>query len=302
MSKMSFNTVAAMTLLSAGGAFAGAFNGQPDNQRDDAGYYYAVTGGKFVNGQTADGTANGRTIRLLSDDPYWGQPLDVWQKDSFFNDTAGVALTMWNNGNVVYDNNGLEDGSFAPNYYDAQAGDYPDGGHGAVVLYSMSNNYDFIYAGQFQINAPTTVNWIGGYFIVPQNGDPNTVSGPFDPQNPDLAFHMNMFSSFPGTDPAVAETTNTGSFMGDVFSSDNLPGVFAYVDTGYDRVGGSGLTSDIYRLVYELDTPLTLQPGTYFFSHDATLVPEPTSAGLFMVGGLALLARRRSRRRGQCAA
>jgi hypothetical protein len=273
------------------------FNGQGENQTASLGYYYAVAGGKFVNGQTADGTANGRTIRFIQDEPDWGRApseLDQWQKDSFFSDTAGVALTLKNGASTVYDNNGIEDGSFATNYYNAQAGSYPTGGHGAVVLYSMSNNFDWIYAGYMKVTEATTITSLTGYFLTNTGGDNGTVQAGFDPSNPNISYRMNIFSSLTGGDPNVREVTNTGSFTGDVFSTDNTGGTFAFSDTGYDRVGGSGLVSSVYRLTYTLDTPMVLQPGEYFFSHDAA-VPEPTGIALLGLGLGALLLRRRRR-------
>ncbi len=285
--------IAASTMASA----ATTFNGQGENQRDDLGYYYAVTGGKFVNGQTADGTANGRTIRFIQDEPAWGRsPSEIgqWQKDGFFSDTAGVALTLRNENAIIFDNNGLEDGSHATNYYNAQAGGFPTGGHGATVLYSMSNNYDWIYAGYFKLNQATIVDSISGYFVANASGDTGNVDAGFDPSDPALGYRMNIFSSLAGTDPSTREVANTGSFTGDVFTTDGAGGSFAFSDTGVDRVGSTGLVSSIYRLTYTPDSPITLQAGEYFFSHDAA-VPEPTAFALIAIGGAALLLRRRRR-------
>lgn len=298
MKPTSLTILAAATLATfCGASQAGTmFNGHGEVQDDSHGYYYAVTGSKFVNGQTADGTSNGRTIRFIQDEPDWGRSpseLDQWQKDDFFADTAGVAMTLKNGAATVYDNNGLDDGSFATNNYNAQAGNYPNGGHGAPVLYSMSNNFDWIYAGYFKLNAPTTITSLSGYFVANAAGDTGTVDGGFDPADPAVGYRMNIFSSFAGTDPNTREVTNTNSFTGDVFTSDLTGGTFSYADTGYDRVGSSGLVSSIYRLTYTLDAPLTLGPGEYFFSHDVT-VPEPTT--LAAIGGAAagLLRRRRA--------
>lgn len=300
LSSLSLAFAAAVASLCGAAAQAGTtFNGHGEVQDDSHGYYYAVTGSKFVNGQTADGTANGRTIRFIQDEPAWGRSpseLDQWQKDGFFTDTAGVALTMKNGASTVYDNNGLEDGSFATNNYNAQAGGFPTGGHGAPVLYSMSNNFDWIYAGYFKLNAPTTVTSLTGYFVTNASGDTGTVDSGFNPADPAVGYRMNIFSSFAGTDPNTREVTNTNSFTGDVFTSDLTGGTFSFADTGYDRVGSSGLVSSIYRLTYTLDVPLTLGAGEYFFSHDVT-VPEPATLSVLGAAGSLLMRRRRARAR-----
>ena len=71
-------------------------------------------------------------------------------------------------------------------------------------------------------------------------------------------------------------------------------------DTGVDRVFGTDYGSihdDIFRLTFTLDSPVVLPAGEYFFSHDATIIPEPlTMLGVFAgVTGLAGYVRRRAR-------
>jgi hypothetical protein len=44
----------------------------------------------------------------------------------------------------------------------------------------------------------------------------------------------------------------------------------------YDSV--PGFPEAIDRLVFTLDAPVTLQPGVYWFSHDASILPVATSA------------------------
>jgi hypothetical protein len=273
--------VAAVVGLAAAAAQAAIFNGQADNQVDQYGYYYVVTGGLFPTGNTPNGdNASGGTFRFLTDDPGWGYPIDAWQKDDWFSKNASIALTLTNSSGVVYDNNGLENGSFPPGYY-TYGSLYSPQGEGAYVGYSMSNNYDWIYAGYFDIQAATTVTQITGYFLRSQT-NPLDVTGGFDPNNPALAYHMNFFSNVSGNLLPV----NTGSFAGDVFSSDTTPGSFSWSDTGYDRTGSTGQTTDIYSLTYTLDQPLTLQPGVYWFSHDATIVPEPATIAIWsLLGG-----------------
>jgi len=264
------------------------FDGAGDNGIDAVGYYYAVSGGKFPTGPTPNGdNASGGTFRYLTDDPAWGYPIDVWQKDDWYPNNASIALTLKNGATIVYDNNGLENGSVPTNYYDYTAG-FPVPGAGAVTAYSMANNYDFIYAGYLQLTAATEITEITGYFVYSGNpADPLT--GPFDPNNPIFQFHSNIWSNVEGD----LLPANTGSFVGDAFSSDSTPGAFAWSDTGYNRTGSTSV-QDIYRLTYTLDAPLTLAAGTYWFGDNAT-VPEPATAVLLGLGltGLAVAGRKR---------
>lgn len=250
-------------------SYAGLFNSMGDNQTDVLGYYYIITGGKFPTGTTPNGdNASGGTFRFLVDDPAWGYPIDSWQKDDWFPDNAGFALTLKNDGLIVYDNNGLEDGTYG-DYYDASGS---HGTHGLYRGYSMSNNFDWIYAGYFKITQPTTFDQIIGYF------DPNGSSAdafPFNPNSPAIRYRMNIWSNVAGNLLPV----NTGSFTGDVFSTDNVGGSFSWGATGANRVfpGVPGFPEAIYRLVFTLDNPVTLQPGIYWFSHDASILPTATS-------------------------
>jgi hypothetical protein len=266
-------------------------NGVSDNGRDDLGYYYTITGGQFPTGPTPNGdNASGGTFRFLVDNAVdWGRnPAEsgVWQKDDWFSDNAGIGLTLRNGASIVYDNNGLEPDAAAPadpNYYDFVGGLYPVGGHGAHVAYSMSNNYDWIYAGYFEIESAATVTSLTGYFAY--SGSPvDPLTGPFDPSSPLISYRMNIWSNVDGD----LLPTDTSSFDGDVFTSDVSSGSFGWSDTGFNRVGSTS-TQDIYRLTYTLDSPITLQPGVYWFSHDAFIVPEPASIGLVALAAVGLL-------------
>ncbi len=264
------------------------FDGAGEYGTDALGYYYSVTGGLFPTGTTPNGdNASGGTFRFLTDDPAWGYGIDVWHKDDWYPNNASIALTLENGSTTVYDNNGLETGTFPTGYYDYGAG-FPVPGAGAVTAYSMANNWDWIYAGYFQLTAATVVTGITGYFV--RSSDPyDPLTGPFDPDNPLFQYHSNIWSNVTGDLLPV----NTGSFTGDVFSSDTTSGTFSWSDTGYDRTGSSSV-QDIYRLRYALDAPLTLEAGTYWFGTNAT-VPEPATAVLFGLGltGLAAAARKR---------
>jgi hypothetical protein len=268
--------------------YASGIDGQPDHERDDLGYYYQITGGKFPTGTTPNGdNGSGGTFRFLLDDPAWGSyTLGVWNKDDWFPENAAMALTLKNGSSIVYDNNGIEDGTQG-DYYDATgiaaSADKP----GLYRGYSMSNNYDWIYASYFMLEAETTFDTIIGFY------DEN--SG-FDSDSPSIRYDMNIWSAFqdnPGGNPdswmpAVAD------FAGDLFSSKLTSGTFNWSYSGVDRVFGDNdgnAHDEIWRLAYTLDSPMTLPAGVYFFSHDAEVVPEPASVGLMFfaaIGGLML--------------
>jgi hypothetical protein len=96
---------------------------------------------------------------------------------------------------------------------------------------------------------------------------------------------MNIWSNTSGDLlPALA------SFTGDVFSSDNVVGIFTNSDTGVDRIFGSdynNMHDDILRLTYTLNAPITLAAGEYWFSSDAVIAtPEP---GTMLLLGLGLV-------------
>ena len=181
---------------------------------------------------------------------------------------------------TVFDNFNNDAGDF----YTTPEGQASAATPGLYRGYSMSNNYDWIYAGYFKLSEVTTIDTITGYF--------DAVSG-FDPDSAEIGYRMNIWSNADGDLlPAVA------SFAGDVFTTDGAAGAFSWGDTGVDRVFGADdgyLTDDILYLSFKLDTPITLEAGEYWFSHDAVIkpVPEPGSMLLLASGLLGLAGARR---------
>lgn len=290
-----FGLASFVTLLLGGMAAAAPFNGVSEFQDDSQGYYYMITGGKFPTGSVPNGdngsTPNGGTFRFVTDDPViWSRPIaqsGVWQKDDWFTANAGFAVTLKDGASIVYDNNGIEDGTYG-NYYDATglaaSADKP----GLYRGYSMSNNYDWIYAGYLKLEAETTISELIGYF------DEN--SG-FDRNSPQVSYRMNIWSNV--LDDLLP--TDTSSFNGDVFSSDTTSGIFATSDTGVDRIFGDDFGNahdDIFRLSFTPTTPLVLPAGEYWFSHDAVFVPEPGTLVMFAVGLAGCFVAYRRRRAG----
>ena len=280
------------TIALHGLALAGpAFNGQVDFNTDEYGYYAVLTGGKLVNGQSETSPGKDGVMCFIHDgqDPHpWGSypgAFQQWKRDVgvWFDQTAGLALTMKYQGATVFDNNGIEDSSYPANFYGNQSA--PKENHpGLPVGYAMSNNMDWTYAGYFKLESDTQVDQITGYFAETFWEAIQLNSG--------LDFNMNIYSTVEGTgdDAGYRMPANTGAFRGDVFSDDAVPGTFSISDTGEKRYfwGFPGDDDIIDRLTYTLDSPITLPAGEYFFSHDAQVpIPEPGwlgPLGLILVG------------------
>jgi hypothetical protein len=296
-----------MALALSGTAGAASFNGAPDYELDALGYYYAITGGLDPGQTYVDGSASysigsdageingnngsGGTFRFLLDDPAWGYPLGAWQRDDWFPENMSLALTLSNSGSTTYDNNGILAGTYG-GFYDGAGAQEEADIPGLFRGYAMSNNYDWIYAGMFILGESTTFDSISGFF---------DANAGLDPDHPSLSYHMNIWSAVHDTGNYF-DPVNTGGFTGDVWSSDSASGTMSWSDTGVDRVF-YGLPADptpqwaddILELNFSLSESVTLDPGVYFFSHDAT-VPEPSTALLLATGlaGLAAAGRRRS--------
>ena len=143
-----------------------------------------------------------------------------------------------------------------------------------MTYFSMSNYTPAVFAGYFRLTGRTTFNQMIGYFDA--NGNTQL---PFDPANVYNGYRMNIWSNAPGNVPRAT----TSLYTGDVFSSDRTPGVFTFGDTGVARVFNDSVQDPIFRLVYTLNAPVTLEAGEYWFSHDMA-VPALTVRGASQPG------------------
>jgi uncharacterized protein (TIGR03437 family) len=239
------------------------------------GFYWVITGGKAANGLALDGVSGPTSAFAYrhDDERQWSaNGLRQWTKDTGlpgqFSAAKGVALTMRNGSQIVFDNNGLETGT-TDGYYDNRNGGADAQKPGLLSMYSNSVRRSNVMAGAFRLTEPTRVTEMIGYF----EGPSFLRAFPFFPDNFFNRFRMNIWSNGAGDAPR-----DTGTFTGDVFSSDQRAGKFSYSTTGVSRVFQQGQSNEIYRLRYELAEPLVLQPGTYWFSHDVA-VPKLEGPG-----------------------
>jgi len=287
-------------------AQAAIFNGVADNQRDDLGYYYVVTGSILTNGQSLTGadasSPDGGSIRWISDDPTFATPIQSWQRIDWTaasGSPASLAFTFQHNGAPVYDNNGIAANNYGT-YYNATAQSLASADAvGLYTGYSMSNNYDFVYAGYFQVpSGGIVVDKMTAYFT--QYNTPGGIA--FQMYSPLIGYRMNIWSDVAGEPIPM----NTGSFNGDVYTTDGKGGSFVVAPTGVNIVYGTDLgsvTNPIYSVTFTPPEDITLPAGNYWFSSDATIltIPEPVSVIFFctgVVGVFGFVARRKLLRQG----
>ncbi len=243
------------------------------------GLYYALLGGKPVPGETLNGVS-GPTSALAyqqADPTAWGLTgLNAWTNStglgSQYAAASGLAMTFLNGIAIVYDNNGIETGTYGK-FYDNSNGPPNSQKPGLTDLYSMSNYFSLVFAGHFRLLQPASITTMIGYF------DAAGVQAlPFDPSNPYVQYRMNLWSNAAGPLPK-----STGTFTGDVFSSDKTAGTFSFSNTGVNMISSTAgdAPKPIFRLVYELAAPITLPAGEYWFCHDASVrtsdTPVPAS-------------------------
>jgi hypothetical protein len=237
------------------------------------GFYHSLLGGQATPGETLNGVS-GATSALAyqqSDVATWGDTgLNAWTDNtglgSPFSVVSGLAMTLLNGATIVYDNNGIETGG-AGGFYDNANGPADSQKPGLSEMFSMSNYFPLVFAGQLRLAQTTTITTMIGYF------DAQGVQAlPFDPSNPYVQYRMNIWSNTTGPLPKT-----TGNFTGDVFSSDTATGTFTFSNTGVNLISSDATDAPkpIYRLVYRLAVPLTLAAGEYWFSHDASVLAQP---------------------------
>jgi uncharacterized protein (TIGR03437 family) len=238
------------------------------------GFYYSLLGGQPVSGQTLNAVAGTTSALALqqNDQLSWGMSgYQAWTNatglGSSYSSSPGLAITLYNGKTFVYDNNGLDTGTYGT-FYNNTGGPSDSLKPGLTDLYSMSNYFPLVFAGYLKLSQPTTITQMVGYFDIL-----GSVTLPFDPANPYVKYRFNVWSMAPGDLP----TQTTNFFTGNIFSSDTSAGTFAYTDTGVHIVssGAGNAPKDIYRLSYTLATPITLPAGEYWLSHDASVRTTP---------------------------
>jgi len=270
------------------------FDQQADNQVD--GWYYAVSGGIFPTGTDPNGSrASGGTFARIWDDPTtWGATnLNTWVRDGWFTQSAGMAVTLYDGATAVYDNNGIDAGTYG-NFYSALAqGTANAATPGLYQMYSNANNYDHIYATYLKLEQATTITSINSFFNF------NGLTGDFNPFASSVGYLMNFWSVVGDCqqDNVGCLPVNTNSFIGDVLSSYSLGGNFTVTDSGAVRQFDNGSTDAIGRLTWTLPNAVVLPAGEYYFSASATVVPEPATLLLLGAGLAAVSLRVRKHRR-----
>ena len=237
------------------------------------GFYWAIPASLFPNGQTANGrTGSNNSLAFIHQVPelFGDRGFNSWTKDTGFTEAqwatwSGVAVTLRNGNNIVYDNNGLETAAATggvATFYDNRATALADGEYpGTNVFFSNSQNSNAAWAGHMRLTQSTTVTQIIAYFD--GNGQSQL---PFDPNNPYVRYRMNIYSNTPANLPGA------NSFAGNIFSTDNVQGSYAISPTAVSRRFKSSATLDpIWRVSFTLAQPLTISAGDYWFSSDGAI-------------------------------
>ena len=134
------------------------------------GFYHSLLGGKAVPGEALNGVsgANSALAYQQSDVATWGTAgLNAWTNNtglgSQYSVVSGLAMTLLNGNNLVYDNNGIENNTYG-SFYNNANGPANSQKPGLSELYSMSNYFPLVFAGHFRLAQPATITTLIGYF------------------------------------------------------------------------------------------------------------------------------------------
>lgn len=265
-------SVATLVAFTATGA-AQIVDGQSQLTRTDVGEYWAVTG-NLPSGYAPSLPGSG--LAYLNDSPErvldQGLTIGSWTADTFPDGVYGLAFNLYSGGSKVFDNNGFLDDAVL---------DLIDPAAPLGTGDSMSNNFDLTYAGYLQIGGTVVVDKVTGFFV--QAGGFDYTASYVD------LFRLNIYSNVGGL-PAV------NLFDGDVLATDSSEVPVTIFDTGFSYFLGPD-EYFIYAIEFDLsNAPVTLTTGSYWASHDVTIVPEPsTVAGIafLFLGGFLYLRRRK---------
>lgn len=230
----------------------------------EVGFYHVVPTTPAVGGEILDEAAKrtGGVIRVFALDDAWDLTKDQWLVYRSAEEPSGLAMTLWMDDSSVFENHQLERGALGKVHrvHLRPEGRPGSNNPGISTFYSMLNNFGLITAGMFHISEPVTFDVISGYF---------TTLDDFDPTSSRVRYRINIWSS-KMVDGVPMPGQNT--IEGDVFASDNLSGIFDVKELG-SSVLPEGLesVSRVWRLSFRLEDPFTLNPGDYFFGHDAAI-------------------------------
>lgn len=284
------NSVALRSLFALAGFAAVAqlsaqiVDGQPQMQVTDQGAY------RTVLSPANSSTIAGNPFRFLFDDPAYTVPTGTWlglnnvpntQLAFSFADSASVETfsTFGSVADYDYSSAATTSGATTPLL---------------VTNYSMSNNFDLTIASGFTIAQDVEIGEITAYFR-PETIDLSDTGVFFNPMSDLVRYRMNLYSAM---DMGGMLVPTASSFVGDVFSAEFMGTDFnVWADAFVTGTDFGNATDDLWAITYTLDNPFTLAAGTYFFSHDAIIIPEPAALATFGIVGLfALVLVRRLRR------